>query len=72
MYRKPGHLKKMFCFINSIIILVNKNNNENEIRMIDEDDILMISDDEPADNRKQAGYVNMGGAQQMTKLPGND
>ena len=23
-------------------------------------------------NKKQAGYVNMGGAQQMTKLPGND
>lgn len=53
-------------------ILVDKNNNENEIRMIDEDDILMISDDEPEDNRKQSGYVNTGGMQQITSLPGND
>jgi len=53
-------------------ILVDNKNIEREIRMIDEDDILMISPDEPEQNRKQAGYVNMGGAQQMTKLPGND
>ena len=45
---------------------------ELEVRMIDENDILLVSDDEPEFNRKQAGYINMGGAQQMTKLPGND
>jgi co-chaperonin GroES (HSP10) len=45
---------------------------ELEVRMIDENDILLVSDEEPDFNRKQAGYVNMGGAQQMTKLPGND
>ena len=49
----------------------NKTTNE-EVRMVDEDDILLISDEEPDANTKQAGYVNMGGAQQMTKLPGND
>ena len=43
-----------------------------EVRMVDEDDILMISDEEPEDNRKQAGYINTGGHQQMTSLPGND
>ena len=53
-------------------ILVDDKNIEHEIRMIDEEDILMISDDEPEDNRKQAGYVNTGGSQQMTSLPGND
>ena len=51
---------------------VKKDNVELEVRMIDEDDILLVSDDEPEENKKQAGYVNMGGAQQMTKLPGND
>ena len=51
---------------------VKKDNVELEVRMIDEDDILLVSDDEPEENRKQAGYVNMSGAQQMTKLPGND
>ena len=45
---------------------------ELEVRMIDENDILLVSDNEPEFNRKQAGYINMGGAQQMTKLPGND
>ena len=45
---------------------------ELEVRMIDENDILLVSEEEPDFNRKQAGYVNMGGAQQMTKLPGND
>jgi len=45
---------------------------ELEVRMIDENDILLVSDDEPEFNRKQAGYINMGGAPQMTKLPGND
>ena len=51
---------------------VKKDNVELEVRMIDENDILLLSDEEPEQNRKQAGYVNMGGAKQMTKLPGND
>ena len=51
---------------------VKKDNVELEVRMIDEDDILLVSNEEPEQNRKQAGYVNMGGAQQMTSLPGND
>jgi co-chaperonin GroES (HSP10) len=51
---------------------VKKEGVELEVRMIDENDILLVSDDEPEFNSKQAGYVNMGGAQQMTKLPGND
>jgi len=42
------------------------------VRMIDENDILLVSDEEPDFNRHKAGYINMGGAQQMTKLPGND
>ena len=45
---------------------------ELEVRMIDENDILLVSDTEPEQNRKQAGYVNTGGHQQMTSLPGND
>lgn len=51
---------------------VSKDGVELEVRMIDENDILLVSDEEPEQNRKQAGYVNMGGAKQMTKLPGND
>ena len=51
---------------------IKKDGVELEVRMIDENDILLVSDDEPEVNSKQAGYVNMGGAQQMTKLPGND
>ena len=51
---------------------IKKNGIELEVRMIDENDILLVSDDEPEVNSKQAGYINMGGAQQMTKLPGND
>jgi co-chaperonin GroES (HSP10) len=51
---------------------VRKDGIELEVRMIDENDILLVSDDEPEFNSKQAGYINMGGAQQMTKLPGND
>ena len=45
---------------------------ELEVRMIDENDILLVSDDEPEQNRLKAGYTNTGGMQQMTKLPGND
>ena len=51
---------------------VAKEGVELEVRMIDENDILLVSDTEPEQNRKQAGYVNTGGMQQMTKLPGND
>jgi len=51
---------------------IKKKGVELEVRMIDENDILLVSDDEPEQNRMQAGYINMGGAQQMTKLPGND
>lgn len=51
---------------------VAKEGVELEVRMIDENDILLVSDTEPEFNTKQAGYINMGGAQQMTKLPGND
>jgi co-chaperonin GroES (HSP10) len=51
---------------------VKKDNVELEVRMIDEDDILLVSDEEPEENRKQAGYVNTGGHKQMTKLTGND
>ena len=49
-----------------------KEGNELEVRMIDENDILLVSDEEPAHNRKKAGYVNTGGMKQMTSLPGND
>jgi co-chaperonin GroES (HSP10) len=51
---------------------IKKKGVELEVRMIDENDILLVSDDEPEINSKQAGYINMGGARQMTKLPGND
>jgi co-chaperonin GroES (HSP10) len=51
---------------------VAKDGVELEVRMIDENDILLVSDNEPEFNTKQAGYVNTGGMQQMTKLPGND
>ena len=51
---------------------VAKEGVELEVRMIDENDILLVSDDEPDFNRHQAGYVNTGGMQQMTSLPGND
>ena len=51
---------------------VAKDGVELEVRMIDENDILLVSDDEPEFNSKQAGYINTGGMQQMTKLPGND
>ena len=51
---------------------VKKDGVELEVRMIDENDILLVSETEPDQNRKQAGYVNTGGMEQMTKLPGND
>ena len=51
---------------------VKKNGVELEVRMIDENDILLVLDEEPDFNSRQAGYINTGGAQQMTKLPGND
>ena len=51
---------------------VKKDGEELEVRMIDENDILLVSDDEPEFNNRQAGYINTGGMQQMTSLPGND
>ena len=45
---------------------------DTEVRMIDEQDILLVGDQEPDHNRVQAGYANTGGAKQMTALPGND
>jgi co-chaperonin GroES (HSP10) len=51
---------------------VKKDGVELEVRMIDENDILLVSDDEPEQNRLKAGYVNTGGMRQMTSLPGND
>ncbi len=51
---------------------VKKDGNELEVRMIDENDILLVSDDEPDFNNRQTGYINTGGMQQMTSLPGND
>ena len=50
---------------------VKKDNVELEVRMIDEDDILLVSDEEPEQNRKKAGYINTGGQHQVTSLPGN-
>ena len=51
---------------------VKKDGVELEVRMIDENDILLVSDEEPDFNNRQAGYINTGGMQQMTSLPGND
>ena len=51
---------------------VKKEGTEIEFRMIDETDILLTSEEEPAHNRKQAGYINTGGMEQMQSLPGND
>ena len=51
---------------------VKKNGAELEVRMIDENDILLVSNEEPDFNNRQAGYINTGGMQQMTSLPGND
>jgi len=52
---------------------VVNDNEELEVRMVDENDILIVSDDEPADTDvdKKAGYINTGGMKQMTSLPGN-
>ena len=51
---------------------IKKQGVELEVRMIDENDILLVSDEEPEQNRTKAGYVNTGGMSQMTSLPGND
>jgi len=53
---------------------VVNDNEELEVRMVDENDILIVSDDEPADTDvdKKAGYINTGGMKQMTSLPGNE
>ena len=51
---------------------VKKKDVELEVRMIDENDILLLSEEEPDFNNRQAGYINTGGMPQMTSLPGND
>ena len=51
---------------------VKKDGKELEVRMIDENDILLVSQEEPDFNNRQAGYINTGGMRQMTSLPGND
>ena len=51
---------------------VKKHGQELEVRMIDENDILLVSNEEPDFNNRQAGYINTGGMEQMTSLPGND
>ena len=51
---------------------VKKGGKELDVRMIDENDILLVSNEEPDFNNRQAGYINTGGMQQMTSLPGND
>jgi co-chaperonin GroES (HSP10) len=51
---------------------IKKEGVELEVRMVDENDILLVSDEEPEQNRTKAGYVNTGGMSQMTSLPGND
>ena len=53
---------------------VEKDGIAQEVRMIDENDILLVSDEEPsdADVAPKAGYVNTGGQAQMTRMPGND
>ena len=51
---------------------VKKDGEELEVRMIDENDILLVSQEEPDFNNRQAGYINTGGIKQMTSLPGND
>ena len=53
-------------------ILIGKDDVENECRMVDEDDILLLSDDEPDANTKQARYINTGGQKQVPSLSGND
>ena len=54
-------------------IKVIKDSETYEVRMVDEKDILLVSDTEPSrEVAKKAGYVNTGGFQQMTSLPGND
>ncbi len=54
-------------------MIVEKDGIKEEVRMVDENDILLISDGEPATEvDKKAGYINTGSFQQMTRLPGND
>ena len=51
---------------------IKKDGTELEVRMIDENDSLLVSEVEPEFNSHKAGYVNTGGMKQMTSLPGND
>ena len=49
---------------------VKKQNIELEVRMIDENVILLVSENDPGDEvALKAGYINMDGAKQMTRLP---
>ncbi len=50
--------------------LKNLEKEKEEVRMIDENDILLVSDNEPEQNKKSAGYVNTDGMQQAA-VPGN-
>ena len=53
--------------------IIENENEKAECRMIDENDILLVSDEAPGEaNTKMATYNNMGGAWQMESLPGND
>ena len=52
--------------------ILKEDDGEHECRMIDEEDILLVSETEPEANSKQAGYINTGGMKQMKSLPGND
>ena len=53
---------------------VEKDGTAEEVRMIDENDILLVSDEEPSetDVDPKAGYINTGSHKQMTRMPGND
>ena len=53
---------------------VEKDGKAEQVRMIDEKDILLVSDEEPSnsDLNKKVGYINTGGMSQMAKLPSND
>lgn len=45
---------------------------EHSVRMVDNADVLVVTDDEPDHNRIKGYYANTDGLPQMTSLPGND
>ena len=67
-----GKKADMVAFVMKRMDFFKKKDVELEVRMIDENDILLLSEDEPDFNNRQAGYINTGGMPQMTALPGND